>query len=90
MDALQGGCRMAGVGTRLEGLGGGEAEDRAQSLTAGLERVAHGGVQAGRTRIGGRRQGAQSQFRGLNQGVVLRLEPGGIHRLFAVVFGDLS
>ena len=81
---------MAGVGTRLEGLGGGEAEDGAQSLAAGLERVAHGGVEAGWARLSGRRQGAQSQFRGLDQGVVLRLEPGGVHRLFAVVFGDLS
>ena len=81
---------MAGVGVRLEGLGGGEAEDGAQSLTASLERVAHGGVQAGWTRLSGRRQGAQSQFRGLDQGVVLRLEPGGVHGLFAVVFGGLT
>ena len=90
MDALQRGRGMAGVGGGPEGLGGREAEHGAQAFAARLERVAHRRVQAGRARVGGRGQGPQSQFRGLDQGVVLRLEPGGIHGLFAVVFGGLT
>ena len=64
VDALQRRRGVRGVGLRVEGDGGGEAEHRTQAFAAGFERVAHRAVQAGRTGV--RRGGEAAQgFLGL-------------------------
>ena len=54
---------MGGIGLRCEGCGGGEAEDRSQTLAARFERVAHGLVESRGAGRGDRRQAAQRRFR---------------------------
>ena len=81
MDALERDGGGAGVAGRVEGARRRQGDHGPEAFAAGLQRVAHRGVEPGRAGVRGRGQGTKGRLHLADQACVEGLEPGAIHGL---------